>query len=128
MAEFVTAVDSVVAGLPSQFRECLDNVAIDVEQRPDRETLHSMGLGDDEWDEIMGLFDGTSLTEQQFDEWHPNRVTLFKESIECACRSRAEVEYEIRRTLIHELAHHFGYDEEDLDEFEGKPSPFDNDE
>ncbi len=125
MADFIAVVDRVVAELPSQFRERLDNVAIDVERRPTPDELRDQGLGADEWDEIMGLFHGTPLTEQRHDEWHPNRITLFKESIETACRNRAEVEYEIRRTLIHELAHHFGYDEDGLDEFESKPSPFD---
>jgi predicted Zn-dependent protease with MMP-like domain len=76
----------------------------------------------------MGLFLGQALTEQEYGVPHPNRVVLFKHSIEAASRSRDEIAYEIRRTVIHELAHHFGFSEDDLEEFESMPSPFDGDE
>jgi predicted Zn-dependent protease with MMP-like domain len=75
----------------------------------------------------MGLFEGTPLTEQAYGAHAPNRIVLFKQPIERACRSRAEIAYEIRRTVIHELAHHFGYSEEELEAFEAAASPFDDD-
>ena len=55
----------------------------------------------------------------------PNRILLFQRAIESRCRSVEEVHYDIRVLLLHELAHHFGYEESDLDDFEAQPSPFD---
>jgi predicted Zn-dependent protease with MMP-like domain len=126
LREFSAIIDNVVRNLPEPFRAHLENVAVDVEQRPSARTLRQLGLAPHEWDELMGLFEGAALTEQNFGEHHPNRIVLYKQSIEAACRSRAEIEYEIRRTVIHELAHHFGYSEEQLEEFEAAPSPFDH--
>ena len=82
---------------------------------------------DPEEDTLMGLFEGRAVTEQEYGEHLPNRILLFKRPIEEVCRSRAEIAYEIRRTLVHELAHHFGYSEEDLEEYESRQSPFDAD-
>ena len=123
--QFLAIVDRVVHDLPEPFRTHLQNVAVDVEERPSKQTLREAGYRPDEWGQLLGLFQGSPLTEEDYGEHHPNRITLYKQSIEAASRSRAEVEYEIRRTLIHELAHHFGYSEDDLDEFESAPSPFD---
>ena len=102
----------------------MENVVVDVRRRPTRRQLKSVGLDPDE-ETLLGLFEGVPLTEQAWDEPHPNRVWLFKDSIEEACRSRAEVAWEIRRTIIHELAHHFGWSEADLEAFESQPNPFD---
>jgi predicted Zn-dependent protease with MMP-like domain len=125
LSEFCAVVDDVIRSLPEPFHSYLENIAVDVDQRPSARTLREMGFAPDEWDQLMGLFQGEPLTEQHYGERHPNHITLFKESIESACRSRQEIAYEIRRTLIHELAHHFGYDEEELEDFESAPSPFD---
>ena len=125
LEEFLAIVDGVVQQLPQPFRPYLQNVAVDVEERPGKQTLRELGYRPSQWNRLLGLFQGAPLTEQHFGEHHPNRITLFKQSIEAACRSRAEMEYEIRRTLIHELAHHFGFSEDDLEEFESLPSPFD---
>ena len=126
MREFCEIVRKVLNELPDGFRKKLDNVVVDVEPRPSARRLREEGLGPDEWDQLLGYFQGEPLTEQHYGEGHPNRVTLYKESIELASRSRAELAYEIRRTLLHEVAHHFGFSEEDLKDFESMPSPFDD--
>jgi predicted Zn-dependent protease with MMP-like domain len=95
-----------------------------VELEPTAEMLEELEMDPAE-DTLMGLFEGRAITEQEYGEHLPNRILLFKRPIEEVCRSRAEVAFEIRRTLIHELAHHFGYSEEDLEEYESRPSPFD---
>ena len=127
LKEFCAIVQQVIRELPDPFHGWLENVAVDVEQRPDARTLRSVGMAAADWDELMGLFEGEALTEQEYGEHHSNRVTLYKQPIEAACRSRDEIAYEIRRTVIHELAHHFGFSEDDLEEFELTPSPFDDD-
>ena len=125
MNEFVDLARRVIDELPEPFLGWLENVAVDVEIAPTRQMLVDVGL-DPELDTLMGLFEGEPVTEQEYGQHAPNRIYLFKRSIEEACRSRPEVAYEIRRTIIHELAHHFGYSEEDLEEFESRDSPFDD--
>lgn len=121
--EFCQIVREVLDDLPEEFRGRLENVVVDVEERPTARLLTQLGQDPDE--PLMGLFQGAPITEQEFGQHHPNRIVLFKRSIEEVSRSRAEVAYEIRRTLLHELGHHFGYSEEDLEFFEDRPSPFD---
>ena len=124
LEEFCAVVTEVLEALPKEFRGLLDNVVVDVQQRPSRRLLAELG-SDDPDDIPLGLFQGEPITEQEYGSHHPNRILLFQQPIEAVCRSRAEIAYEIRRTVLHELAHHFGYSEEDLDFFEDRPSPFD---
>lgn len=125
MDEFCRLAGEVVESLPPEFQERMHNVVVDVRNRPMRRQLLDLGL-DPEEDTLLGLFEGVPLIEQSYEEDYPNRVWLFKEPIEEICRSRDEVAYEIRRTIIHELAHHFGWTEEDLEAFESQPNPFDD--
>lgn len=127
--EFCDIVSEVLEALPEAFRGWLDNVVVDVQQHPSPRLLAQL-RGDDPSDAdvpLLGLFQGEPITEQEFGRHHPNRILLFQRPIEAVCRSRAEIAYEIRRTVLHELAHHFGYSEEDLEFFEERPSPFDGD-
>jgi len=126
MREFIAIAQQVIAELGDPFKRWLENVVVDVEIAPTRELLAEVGL-DPRQETLMGLFVGRAVTEMDYGEHLPNQILLFKRPIEEACRNRHEVAYEIRRTLIHELAHHFGYSEEDLAEFEARESPFDAD-
>jgi len=121
--EFCMLVQQAIEDLPEQFRHYLENVVIDVEPTPTAAVLRELGIK--HGDSLMGLFHGSPLTEQEYGVPTPNRVVLYQRSIEKACRSRDEIAFEVRRTVLHELAHHFGYSEEDLDFFEERPSPFD---
>jgi predicted Zn-dependent protease with MMP-like domain len=124
MKKFCAMAGEVLDGLPEPFHAWLENVVVDVELAPSSEMLEALGMQAD--DVLMGLFEGSAVTEQEYGEHAPNRILLFKDEIESQCDSVAEVAYEIRRTMIHELAHHFGYSEEDLQAFESLPSPFDD--
>ncbi len=124
--EFCQIVSEVLDELPDEFRARLENVVVDVEERPSARLLAELGHDPDE--PLMGLFQGEPITEQEYGQHHPNRILLFQRSIEEVSGSRAEIAYEIRRTVLHELAHHFGYSEEDLEFFEEQPSPFDDEE
>ena len=128
MKDFCAIVQQVIADLPEPFHGYLENVAVDVELRPSDRTLRRIGYKQNEANHLMGLFQGVPVTEQHYGERHPNRISLYKRAIEAASRSREEIAYEIRRTVIHELAHHFGFSEDDLEEFESTPSPYDGDE
>ena len=124
LEEFCRVARQVVDELPEPFHRWLENVVVDVELEPSRKLLRRMDMDPDR-ETLMGLFEGHAVTEQGYGDHLPNRVLLFKHPIEEVCRSRAEIAYEIRRTVIHELAHHFGYSEEELEEFESRQSPFD---
>jgi len=123
LAEFCAVVEQVLAELPDPFRSWLKNVVVDVEPEPWLELYDELEIEPGE--PLLGLFEGEAITEQGYGEHHPNRILLFQNPIEEVSRSDDEIRYEIRRTVLHELAHHFGYSEEDLDEFESQPSPFD---
>jgi len=127
MDEFVEVARKVMGELDEPFRKWLENIVVDVELEPSAELLEELEM-DPQKDTLMGLFEGFAVTEQEYGEHLPNRILLFKRPIEEVCRSRAEIAYEIRRTLVHELAHHFGYSEEDLEAYEAQQSPFDGDE
>ncbi|HEX4143677.1 MAG TPA: metallopeptidase family protein [Pirellulales bacterium] len=123
MDEFCRVAREVIEELPEQLRAWLENTVVDVELEPSPELVAEMNVSDD--DPLLGLFEGAAVTELEYGEHAPNRIWLFKRPIEAVSRSREEVKYEIRRTLLHELAHHFGYSEADLEDFEARPSPFD---
>jgi predicted Zn-dependent protease with MMP-like domain len=124
MDEFCSLVERVVSELPAEIQDLLDNVVVDIESAPADEVLEDTESASP--DDLLGLFVGVGVDEQEYGVHTPNRVILYKRSIERVCRSRAEIAYEIRRTVLHELAHHFGYSEDDLEDFESQPSPFDD--
>jgi predicted Zn-dependent protease with MMP-like domain len=124
MHEFCDVVHQTIAELPQPFFGWMENVVVDVELEPPDELLDEMGFDGDDYD-LFGVFEGLEVTEQEYGVHQPNRIVIFKGPLESACRNRDELKYEIRRTVIHELAHHFGYSEEDLEEFESQPSPYD---
>lgn len=124
--EFCKVARQVVDELPEPFHAWMQNVVIDVEDEPSAELLEDLGF-DPEEETLFGLFEGAAITELGFEEHSLNRIRLFQRPLEEYSRSVDELVYEIRRTVIHELAHHFGYSETDLDEFEAQASPFDDD-
>ncbi len=124
-SEFCRVVQAEIAHLPAPFAPYLENLVVDVESAPSRRLLKELEVPAGET--LFGLFQGRGIDEMEFGHAAPNRVVLFKDPIEQASGSLAEVRYEIRRTLLHELGHHFGFSEEDLEFFESQPSPFDDD-
>lgn len=122
--DFCRMVEEEIATLPKQFLPWLENTSIEVERYPDARLQRQMKLGPRHIG-LMGLFEGAPITMQEYDVRLPSRVFLFQRAIESSCRSVEQVRYEIRKTILHELAHHFGYDEPDLEEFESRPSRFD---
>lgn len=114
-AEFDAAVEAAVAELPERFRERMGNLALVVEDVPSDELLHSML---DPSPSILGLFVGTPLPEKHLDDLPqaPDAVYIFKRCLERICESREELVEEIRITLLHEVGHFMGLDEQELSE------------
>ncbi len=111
---FEKLVRQALAELPEAFRARLQNVEIAVEEEPTAEQLESVGLREDEL--LLGLYVGTPLTERSSDYGMvmPDRILLFQGDIEQVCASHEEIAEEVRKTVIHEVAHFFGLGEEDI--------------
>lgn len=109
-ARFVALVGQVLDALPERFRERIHNLAVLVEDLPPREIAGSRkGL-------VLGVFQGVPATQKSVFEmsYGPDRIVLFQKNIEAVCSTDAEIRHEIRQTVLHELGHYFGLDEEQL--------------
>jgi len=110
---FERIVEDVLQALPLEFRRALENVQVVVEEWPTPEQVRSVGLGED--DLLFGLYEGTPLPERGVDPpLLPDRITVFMGPLLEACQTEAELREEIRKTVLHELAHYFGFGEEEL--------------
>jgi predicted Zn-dependent protease with MMP-like domain len=102
--------------IPPMFLRHLDNVEILWEEKPPRELLDRTGATT-----LLGLYEGIPLAErsQGYSMVLPDRITLFKKPIESIARGEREIIEEIRRTVIHEIGHHFGLSEEEISQAMG---------
>ena len=113
--EFERVVGNALDDLPEEVAELLDNVAVVVEDEPTDEDLVETGL-DPEQDTLFGLYQGVALTERGA-AWAnalPDRIVIYRLPLLEACRDRVELIREIRDTVVHEVGHFFGLDEDDL--------------
>lgn len=115
-SEFAALVAEALDDLPEGIARFLDNVEVVVEDEPDPETVEEMGLGTDET--LFGLYRGIPLTERtsNYGLVLPDQIVIYQLPLEWHCRSREEIREEVRRTVIHEIAHHFGISDDRLHE------------
>lgn len=114
---FDTLLEQALDDLPPHLLELLDEVPLIVEDWPSGELLREMEV-DPEEDDLLGLHWGTPLTERSVEAPPdmPDHVYLFRGPIlEYAGDDDRELDEQIRITLLHEIGHHFGLDEDDLD-------------
>lgn len=112
---FHALVSRVVRELPEDVRRLIVNVAIVVEEEPLPEHFDDADLEDD--NELFGLYQGIPLTDRgsSYSLVTPDRIVIFAGPLERACGTRREFEEQIRITVLHELGHHLGFDEDGLD-------------
>ncbi len=112
---FERLVERAVADIPAPFRDALDEVAIVIDDEPSPAQRRENDLGPD--DDLYGLYEGVPRTEWGAD-WvtAPNRITLFRLALEEDFPDPEDLAEEVRITVIHELAHHLGIDDDRLDE------------
>lgn len=113
--DFEQLVVDVLDSLPESLLEVLDNVDVVIEPRPTREQLRRMGIRSGT---LFGLYEGIPLTmrDSGYSIVAPDKITIYQRTIEEVCSTPEEVADQVRTTVIHEVAHHFGIDEEKLDE------------
>lgn len=122
MRKFGKVVAEVVEALPAEIKQYLDNVVIDVEEEPSEDDLRDAGFTDEEiaaGDTIYGLFIPMPLhapDEVNFLE-EPHRILIFRNPLDEDFPDPAELREEIRTTVIHEIGHHFGWNERDMEQY-----------
>lgn len=103
--EFEALVGEALDGIPAEFAAALDNMVVVVEEDPPQPGL-------------LGLYQGIPLTERG--QWYagvlPDRISVYRRPICALASTPEEVAHEVRVTVVHEIAHHFGIDDERLDD------------
>jgi predicted Zn-dependent protease with MMP-like domain len=118
---FEALVAEALDDLPAYVQERLQNVAVVVEDRADPDRLRPSGQAS-QYD-LLGLYEGINRLDRGGD-YHlvtPDRITLFWRPIieEVGSGDREAIRREVRKTVIHEVAHHFGYDDAELERLGG---------
>ena len=98
---FEALVEQALDDIPDEIAAVVDNVVVLVEDDPPPDDPH-----------LLGLYDGVSLTERGTDHTGlPDRITIFRQPLLQMCADDAELVREVRITVVHEVAHHFGIDD-----------------
>lgn len=117
---FEVLVARALATLPEQFLDRLENIVVVVEDYPSRTQLSRTGLRS-RYD-VLGLYEGIPLTKRgrHYNLATPDMITIFQKPIESRYRDDAEIAAEIQRVVRHEIAHHFGIDDDRLEQIENR--------
>ncbi len=120
-AQFETLARRALERLPKQLRDHLGTVEFVIEDWPSRELLESLDMHPDD-DTLLGLYDGVPLTERQDYGMHDgaplpvaDTIYIFQKALEEACDTDEALVEEIRVTVLHEIGHHFGLDEDEIE-------------
>ena len=117
-AQFEAVVERALRRLPRVFRDKLANIVVVVEDWADDETLEEMGI--EPPDTLYGLYRGVDLTRRDsgYGNVLPDSVTIYQGPIEEDCESEEEMGEVIRETVVHEIGHYFGLDDETMHRIE----------
>jgi predicted Zn-dependent protease with MMP-like domain len=115
-SRFEALVAEALRGVPPELAQALDNIEVVIDAWPTEEQLAEVELGPD--DVLFGLYQGTPLPERSplLPYTLPDVITIFQRPLEEECETEDEVREEVRRTVVHELAHYFGFDEDKIAE------------
>jgi predicted Zn-dependent protease with MMP-like domain len=112
--EFANLVELALAELPVEFADFVDEVPVEIRDSPSEEQLllarvKQNGL-------LLGLYQGRPRTRRSVLDsgTMPDVIYIFQDSIEQVCKNQAELIQQVRTTVLHEIGHHFGMNEEDL--------------
>jgi predicted Zn-dependent protease with MMP-like domain len=110
---FEHIVETALRRLPRRFKNKIKNISIEVEDSPSRETLDGMGI---KHGTLLGLYQGVPLTAREWNYGNmlPDRIVIYQRPIEQSARSLEEIEDIVLDTVVHEVGHYFGFDDETL--------------
>jgi predicted Zn-dependent protease with MMP-like domain len=112
-AEFESCVEEALSSVPAGFRKYLENVVVLVEEEPSREDYDESDTPDEE--ELFGIFRGASFFERGTMVTNlPAQIAIFRGPILRFCESRGEAVREIRDTVVHEIGHMLGLEDEEM--------------
>ncbi len=115
-ATFDALIAEALTAVPHTFDEYMRNVVVQAEQEPDAETLRQAGVP--EGHTLLGLYHGVSLTRRGAGEVGPEVITIYRGPIERYCGGDLErIRRQVRATTLHEVAHHFGIDHDEMPEW-----------
>ena len=115
--QFERLVHKALSDIPPDIRLSIQNVDIVVDNVASMNQIAGTGI-ENEMD-LLGLYQGIPITERYgYDMVLPDKITLFQKPIEAICDNQEQITEEISKTLIHEIAHHFGLDDNHLDQLE----------
>jgi predicted Zn-dependent protease with MMP-like domain len=114
---FEKLVQNSLHRLPRRFKNKIKNMTIEVEERASPALLKDMGI---ERGDLFGLYQGVPLTEREWNYGNvlPDRIVIYQQPIEAAASSPEEIEEIVMDTVVHEIGHYFGFDDEELYEIE----------
>lgn len=117
-SEFEALVERALRTLPRQFKEKITNVVVVVEDWADDETLRELGI--DPPDTLYGLYRGTDLTrrDSSYGNVLPDTIHIFQGPIEEDCEDAEDMADLVRDTVIHEVGHYFGLDDDTMEGIE----------
>ena len=115
--QFSQLLEKALESLPSEFKQKLRNVSIRFDDWPSNNHLQKAGIRQGL---LLGLYEGIPNTKSHYQAKLPDVITLFKYPLMRVSRSYEEFENNVRKTLIHEIAHHFGMNEEEVRSAERK--------
>ncbi|CUS35944.1 conserved hypothetical protein [Candidatus Nitrospira nitrosa] len=112
---FAELVQQAIADLPPPYAQLMESIAVVVEDEPPKDVLEDLELKSE--DDLLGLYQGQSLAADSFFRSGgepPPRISIYRGPILRLCESPEEVVQEVYDTVVHELGHHVGLDDDEM--------------
>lgn len=112
---FAKLVQQAIADLPPPYAKLMESIAVVVEEEPPQDVLEDLEIGGE--DDLLGLYQGQSLAEESFftaGGTQPAKISIYRGPILRQCQTPEEVVQEVYDTVVHELGHHVGLDDDDM--------------
>lgn len=113
--DFAKLVQQAIADLPLPYAKLMESIAVMVEEEPPQDVLEDLEL--DSEDDLLGLYQGQSLAEESFftaGGTQPAKISIYRGPILRQCETPEEVVQEVYDTVVHELGHHVGLDDDEM--------------
>ena len=113
--EFEQLVLEALEALPEAFLPYMENLTVDVEDMPTPADCQAVGIANPST--LLGLYHGTPITNRSVHHSMqlPDRIAIYQNNIQRICRTRRQIVRQVTKTVLHEVGHHFGLDEHELE-------------